>query len=278
MQQVQACRKSVLVIAGVLAAFVAGLFVQDSWAQRWRGGGGSYYRPSYTQMQPRTMPVRPAMPSQFSGNRSFGSQQRVSQVRQYPPSIRQNAPITRVNSFTGRVSTGGSPILNNRAGKSWAVPQQATFSTRMSLMSGVSRPALVARMGARQTGALKEQFNAVASGNDLRSRLIAAKVGNGPIWSANSKMSGVRNAYDHFARHGKDFGSVNAVAYVKSAQSFVSKPPPGTLTKVRPNGDLVRYHPPTKTFAVSSSNGAVRTFYKVNEAEKGNGVEYFNKQ
>ncbi len=79
-----------------------------------------------------------------------------------------------------------------------------------------------------------------------------------PIWSG----PGEQNAKDHFQKHGAEFGHKSAQQYVDAAHSFTSKPPRGTLTKSRPNGDKVFYHPGTNTFAVADRHGAPRTMFR----------------
>ncbi len=46
------------------------------------------------------------------------------------------------------------------------------------------------------------------------------------------------------------------------ARTFLHKPPAGTLTQIRPNGDVVRYHPASNTFGVMDATGTPRTFFK----------------
>ena len=46
------------------------------------------------------------------------------------------------------------------------------------------------------------------------------------------------------------------------AHSFLHAPPAGTLTKVRPNGDILRYDPATNIFGVMDQFGSPRTMFK----------------
>jgi pyocin large subunit-like protein len=59
-----------------------------------------------------------------------------------------------------------------------------------------------------------------------------------------------------------DFNAANAVDYVNQAQRFLRNSPAGTLTKVRANGDVVRYNSKTDRFGVMDATGAPRTFFK----------------
>lgn len=57
-------------------------------------------------------------------------------------------------------------------------------------------------------------------------------------------------------------------------KSFLTDPPPGTLTKVREsNGDILRYNPSTNTFGVMSSDGVPKTMFKPSD-----GMAYWNAQ
>jgi RHS repeat-associated protein len=102
-----------------------------------------------------------------------------------------------------------------------------------------------------------------------------AAAGTSKLWSEGKGLSAVKNAFQHWLKHGKEFPNLqNAKQYLEAAQEFVTNPPPGTLSKVRPNGDTVLYNPSTNTFAVRTVDGAPRTMFK----PSGNGMTYFNAQ
>lgn len=64
-----------------------------------------------------------------------------------------------------------------------------------------------------------------------------------PIWSKGKQGNPVQNAFDHYKKHGNEFPEYkNAKQYVEGAKDFVTNPPPGTLTKTRPNGDKLFYN------------------------------------
>lgn len=101
------------------------------------------------------------------------------------------------------------------------------------------------------------------------------------IWSSTKKRSSVENAFIHWQEHGGDFpGLLNAKQYVESTKAFINNPPNGTLIKIRANRDIVFYHPPTNTFAISSPSGLPRTMYKptIGEHIYLTNMEYFNAQ
>lgn len=79
-----------------------------------------------------------------------------------------------------------------------------------------------------------------------------------PLWSA----PGEQNALDHFKKHGHEFHLSTAQEYVDAVHAFTGKPPKGTLTKARRNGDRLYYQASTNTFAVTDKHGAPRTMFK----------------
>ena len=94
--------------------------------------------------------------------------------------------------------------------------------------------------------------------------------GGSSLWSM-----GAKNALTHWLKHGKEFpGLLNAKQYAEAAKDFVTNPPLGTLSKLRPNGDTVLYNSATNTFAVKTAGGVPRTMFK----PSGDGMAYFSKQ
>jgi RHS repeat-associated protein len=101
-----------------------------------------------------------------------------------------------------------------------------------------------------------------------------------PLWTPKNGSTAA-NALSHFNDHGSDFPGVNnALEYVADAQEFLRSPSAGTLTKVRPNGDIVRYDPSSNIFGVMDSAGAPRTYFKPDPAQHGlpTNLDYFNAQ
>jgi hypothetical protein len=102
-----------------------------------------------------------------------------------------------------------------------------------------------------------------------------------PLWTATKSDSAAANALRHFNDHGADFpGLNNSLEYVADAQSFLRSPPSGTLTRLRTNGDVVRYNPGSNTFGVMDSSGAPRTYFRPDPAQHGypTNLDYFNAQ
>jgi hypothetical protein len=71
-----------------------------------------------------------------------------------------------------------------------------------------------------------------------------------------------------------------AVARVGVPTIGASPPPGSTLTRIRSNGDVVRYHPGSNTFGVMDANGAPRTFFRPDPAVHGHAtnLDYFYAQ
>jgi filamentous hemagglutinin len=106
------------------------------------------------------------------------------------------------------------------------------------------------------------------------SLLKAAKAGKAPIWSESQSETSVENAFKHFKKHGNEFPEIqNSKQYVEEAKEFLNNPPKGTFTKIRSNGDILRYDPNSNTFGVQRADGAPKTMFK----PKG-GIEYWNTQ
>jgi hypothetical protein len=95
----------------------------------------------------------------------------------------------------------------------------------------------------------------------------------GGLWSANRKYTAVQNAQYHFKRDGRDFGARSVEDYVRMAHDFIARPPHGTLTLTRSNGDRLYYDPAGNTFAVADRKGAPRTMFKPRE-----GMAYWDQQ
>jgi RHS repeat-associated protein len=95
-----------------------------------------------------------------------------------------------------------------------------------------------------------------------------------PIWSSTKKLKRSENAFGHWQKHGSQFPQFgNAKQYVEGAHRFLANPPPGTLIKVRPNGERVLYNPKSNTFAAQAADGSPKTMFK-----PASGLNYWNKQ
>ncbi len=76
------------------------------------------------------------------------------------------------------------------------------------------------------------------------------------IWSSSKFRSAVQNAFSHYKKHGQEFPNIqNAKQYVNAAKKFLTRPPNGTLSHTRTNGDILRYNPSSNTFGVLRADG-----------------------
>ena len=115
---------------------------------------------------------------------------------------------------------------------------------------------------------------ALAGAGAVIGKLGAKSTARPPLWTSTNSRTNVQNAFDHFKKHGAEFPECpNAMQYAKRAWEFVTNPPVGTLTKLRPNGDVLFYNPATNTFAVRTADGSLRTMFRPT-----NGINYWNLQ
>lgn len=154
----------------------------ESYAQRGgrSGGYGSYssYRSSsgsYRSYRPSAMTPRYTLPSyrspSYNGSRSMsprssgpsigGGSHSYSAPRALPKSITPTSPVARIPAFSGRVTKSGAPIISTASGKTFSIPQQGVMSSRMSLMSGVSKSALMANLGSARLDKIRSSFNEI---------------------------------------------------------------------------------------------------------------------
>ncbi|RBO11068.1 VENN motif pre-toxin domain-containing protein, partial [Pantoea sp. 3_1284] len=113
------------------------------------------------------------------------------------------------------------------------------------------------------------------------SQQISAKAKDTQIWTETKKKEPVSNAYGHWDKHKQEFPEFhNSKQYVEATHNFVNNPPPGTLSKVRPNGETVFYNAKTNTFAVKTADGVPKTMFRPDPADHGfkTNLDYFNAQ
>ncbi len=65
-----------------------------------------------------------------------------------------------------------------------------------------------------------------------------------------------------YESNGSDFDARSAEDFMEKITAFISRPPSGTETATRPNGDTLLYHASTNTFAVVARDGTARTMFK----------------
>lgn len=118
-------------------------------------------------------------------------------------------------------------------------------------------------------------LGAILAGNDVNQPKhdAATQPAANVVWSHGHDGASA-NAQEHWEKHGGDFPEIHSAQdYERAAQSFVTAPPSGTLTKHRTNGDTLFYDPATNTFAVADRDGEPRTFFRPNS-----GRDYWERQ
>lgn len=76
-----------------------------------------------------------------------------------------------------------------------------------------------------------------------------------------------------YERNGADFEAQSAGDFLEKVTAFTTRPPSGTETVTRPNGDSLMYQAATNTFAVVARDGTPRTMFKPE-----NGAAYWAEQ
>jgi pyocin large subunit-like protein len=76
-----------------------------------------------------------------------------------------------------------------------------------------------------------------------------------------------------YTRNGQDFGARSADEFLDKITAFTTRPPAGTETVTRPNGDTLMYQASTNTFAVVARDGTPRTMFKPDD-----GAAYWSEQ
>ena len=165
---------------------------------------------------------------------------------------------------------GGAGAIGKIRGLQWSNGALKEFLSR-----SLSTAAAVSRFGNPSgiTNFLGIIGNEIGSiGSDLS--LAIKKIKEPSIWTEGKFRDSVKNAFDHWKRHKSEFPHLNnAIEYVEEARAFVKNPPSGTLTKLRPEGDMLLYQPETNVFAVMDSNGIPKTMFKPLQ-----GLQYFERQ
>jgi hypothetical protein len=82
------------------------------------------------------------------------------------------------------------------------------------------------------------------------------------IWSSTNKKTSVQNAFKHWKDHKDEFPELyNSKQYVEKAHSLLQCSEQ-TLTKFRPNGEILRYQTTSNTFGAFTKDGAPKTMFR----------------
>ncbi len=84
-----------------------------------------------------------------------------------------------------------------------------------------------------------------------------------------------RSFEDHYAKHGREFGSISADEYLAMAQRLRDVPVSETILEIvrEVDGAITRYDRSTQHFGAYNSDGTIRTFFIPNDGEA-----YFRRQ
>ena len=145
-------------------------------------------------------------------------------------------------------------------------------------VTGIGCPGGVAVMAegavAIGIGAVATSQGAIGLGENLA--LVTGRSGSSvPGFTSSNDLT------NHFLKHGSEFGYTSEADYLNGAQNFVAtKGTKGVLVKVRTNGDVVIYNPTTNEFAVTRSDGTIKTYFKPDPAvhKLPTNMDYFNSQ
>jgi pyocin large subunit-like protein len=71
----------------------------------------------------------------------------------------------------------------------------------------------------------------------------------------------------HYLKHGHQFGSITEEDYLINAQKLLNAPVNSDLLeKTQKDGDIARYKPSTREFAVMTPSGRIRTYFKASDS------------
>jgi hypothetical protein len=101
---------------------------------------------------------------------------------------------------------------------------------------------------------------------------MALEFGPGPLGLGFGSESQLAK---HFAEHALEWGNeLTKAQYLAGARNLLTSPATGSIREfVREGGDILRYNVETNEFAVMSSSGVVRTYFRPTQ-----GVQYWLNQ
>ena len=91
---------------------------------------------------------------------------------------------------------------------------------------------------------------------------IATEEAERTVVTANRRETVDEKVLRLYERNGAAFGARSAEDFLDKVTAFTTRPPAGTDTATRPNGDTLLYQASTNTFAVVARNGTPRTMFK----------------
>lgn len=161
---------------------------------------------------------------------------------------RAGLPVGKVILSTLK-QKAGQVLSLIRTTPSKALPAAKEFMAMMRLVPKLSKEAI--------------EYLAEHPGDILKLAKMVDKYGTEVLQYIRHKGFDLSQLGRHFQDHGRRLGVASEFEYELLAKKFLNRPAGGTLlTKVRPNGEMVRFDTITEYFGVKTSGGRIKTFYK----------------
>ena len=138
---------------------------------------------------------------------------------------------------------------------------------RFGVTMGVAMAALALASCGNGDSAVETRDRAVASGEAALTSARAATTGEAAgaektVITANRRETVDEKIQRLYERNGAAFDARSAEDFLDKVTAFTTRPPTGTETATRPNGDTLLYQASTNTFAVVARDGTARTMFK----------------
>ena len=138
---------------------------------------------------------------------------------------------------------------------------------RVSMMTGVALIAALALTACGNGDSAVETRDRLAEAGTVALTSTAAspaatETAPKTVLTANRRETVDEKIQRLYERNGSDFDARSAEDFLDKVTAFTTRPPSGTETASRPNGDTLLYQASTNTFAVVARNGAPRTMFK----------------
>ena len=143
---------------------------------------------------------------------------------------------------------------------------------RVSMMTGVALTAALALTACGNGDSAVETRDRSAETGSVALTSTAAAATPTPteaapktVLTANRRETVDEKIQRLYERNGSDFDARSAEDFLDKVTAFTTRPPSGTETASRPNGDTLLYQASTNTFAVVARDGTPRTMFKPND-------------
>lgn len=175
--------------------------------------------------------------------------------------LTSTSPEVEIDAFKGKGPRGvvGKGIKGAGGTKAKPLGKKPSTSTKGKVSPPGKKTAAKAAKTAKPLATTKQKAQKKPNSAGAASKL----------WGKGKKNTRLDNANSHWKMHKSEFPQHKTAAqYAKAAANFTRKPPKGTSTFRRKNGDKMYYHRKSNTFAVAAANGAVKTYFRPKEKQK----------